>query len=824
MKTQYDPHTIEVKWQRIWEESGLYRTPDTSEKPRFYCLDFFPYPSGDGLSVGHGRNYVPTDVISRYYRMKGYNVLHPMGWDAFGFPAENYAIQTGIHPKISSHKNSENYKRQLKLLGTSYDWEREISSTHPGYYTWTQWFFLLMYKRGLAYRAQKAQWWCEKCRSILANEQVVGGCCWRHEDTPVTKKVLDQWFFKISDYAERLLTDLDYINWPENIKLMQRNWIGKSDGASVIFVSEQQDKIEVFTTRPDTLFGATFMVLAPEHPLVEKLTTDEQRNQVQAYVESATRQNEIDRLSTEKEKTGVFTGAYAINPVNNERIPIWIADYVLMDYGTGAIMCVPYGDQRDYEFAVKYGLEIRKIIEPENPNDYQEGRAYSDDGSMVNCGEHYNGMHNRQFYHRIVEWLEQRGLGKQTVNYKMRDWLISRQRYWGAPIPIIHCEHCGMVPVPEQDLPVLLPDIANFTPSGDGRSPLANVPEFVHTTCPRCGSPAKRETDTMDGFACSSWYFLRFPDPRNGLAPFDRDLIDNWLPVDLYVGGAEHAVMHLLYSRFWTKVMYDAGLIGFNEPFTMLRNQGMLHAADGSKMSKSKGNVITPDKVVEDYGIDILRLYLLFMAPFEDAVNWSDEAITGIERYLHRFYRLFVDHIQQFPPHPLKIEFEQLKPEEQALVRKAHQTIQKVTEEMERFHFNTAIAAMMELTNALTSYQQHIGNTPVFRDCYRSLLILMAPFAPYVTEEIWSHIGGKYSIHQTSWIPYNDDWTKEDMITLVVQINGKVRDKVEVVADVTEETARHVAMSQTKIQEYIADRKIIKVIYVPGRLVNIVVE
>ena len=824
MDAQYIPQQIEAKWQQTWKETGLYTTPTTSEKPKYYCLDFFPYPSGAGLSVGHGRNYVPTDVISRYHRMKGFNVLHPMGWDAFGFPAENYAIQTGIHPKTSSKKNSDNYKRQLGLLGTSYDWDREISSTHPGYYKWTQWFFLLLYKRGLAYRAKKAQWWCEKCQSILANEQVVNGCCWRHEDTPVTKKELDQWFFKITDYADRLLNDLDNIDWPENIKTMQRNWIGKSEGASVIFRSEQGDDIEVFTTRPDTLFGATFMVLAPEHPLVEKLTTEEQKAQVHAYIKAAQRETEIDRLSTDKEKTGVFTGAYTINPVNHERIPVWIADYVLMDYGTGAIMCVPCGDQRDYDFAVKYGIEIRQIISPEHPEEYQEGAAYTGDGCMVNCNEVYNGLHNRKFYQKIVEWLEQKQVGKRTTQYKMRDWLISRQRYWGAPIPIIHCEHCGMVPVPEADLPVLLPDTENFTPSGDGRSPLANIPEFVNTTCPTCGKPATRETDTMDGFACSSWYFMRFPDPRNDDAPFDRKIIDTWLPVDLYVGGAEHAVMHLLYSRFWTKVIHDAGLIDFDEPFTVLRNQGMLHAADGAKMSKSKGNVITPDTVAGEYGIDVLRLYLLFMAPFEDQVNWSDEAIAGIDRYLHRFYRLFAGHTDRCSPQPFTIDFAQLTGEDKAIVRKTHQTIKKVTDDMERFHFNTAIAAMMELTNALTPYNTQHGATPVYCDCCRALLLMMAPFAPHVTEEIWSQIGGEYSIHQQSWISYVDEWTREDTVTLVVQINGKVRDKCDVPADVTEAQAKDQALSLPKIQSYTANKQIIKVIYVKGRLINIVVK
>jgi leucyl-tRNA synthetase len=652
---------------------------------------------------------------------------------------------------------------------------------------------------------------------------VVNGCCWRHETTPVTKKELDQWFFKITDYAERLLQDLDEIDWPERIKLMQRNWIGKSGGASVIFRSEQGDPIEIFTTRPDTLFGATFMVLAPEHPLVEKLTTPDRKAEVQAYVEATKNKSDIDRLAIEKEKTGVFTGAYAINPVNNECIPIWTADYVLIDYGTGAIMCVPYGDERDYEFATKFGLEIRKIIEPANPQDYVEGQAYTGEGYMVNCGE-YNGLHTSEFYQKIVAWLEQHQLGKRMVTYKMRDWLISRQRYWGAPIPIVHCEQCGTVPVPEDQVPVLLPHIDDFTPSGDGRSPLSKNADFVNTTCPQCGGNAKRETDTMDGFACSSWYFMRFPDPRNDQAPYDRKIMDTWLPVDLYIGGAEHAVMHLLYSRFWTKVMYDAGLIGFKEPFTMLRNQGMLHAADGAKMSKSKGNVITPDEMASEYGIDILRLYLLFMAPFEDDVNWSDEAIAGIARYLQRFYRLFLDDTAKFSPQPINLEFDSLASGDRQIVRKTHQTIKKVTEDMDRFHFNTAIAAMMELANLLLPYKEKYGITPAFAESCRSLLMLMAPFAPHVTEEIWEGIGGSYSIHQLSWIAYNEAWTKEDMITIVVQVNGKVRDKFDAPVDVSEDDAKQMALAREKVRNYTDNKTIVKVVYVRGRLINIVVK
>ncbi|RMH71342.1 MAG: leucine--tRNA ligase [Gemmatimonadetes bacterium] len=824
MQVSYNPHEYEPKWRQKWLDSKIYKTDDVSDKPKFYCLDFFPYPSGSGLSVGHCRNYIPTDVIARYYRMRGYNVLHPMGWDAFGFPAENYAIQMGVHPAETTRKNAATYRRQLQLIGASYDWDREINSTHPDYYKWTQWFFLLLYKRGLAYRKKSEQWWCDRCESVLANEQVINGCCWRHENTPVTKKPLEQWFFKITAYAERLLNDLDELDWPEPIKIMQRNWIGRSTGAQVTFMAKNGVPIEVFTTRPDTLFGATFMVLAPEHPLVPELTTADRRAEVEAYIQKARTESEIDRMSTEKEKTGVFTGAYAINPVNDEKIPIWIADYVLMGYGTGAIMCVPYGDQRDYEFAQKYGIEIRKIIEPENPDAVVEGQAYTGDGTMVNCSEEYNGLPNREFYEKICDWLEAEGRGKRTVNYKMRDWLISRQRYWGAPIPVVLCESCGEQPVPEDQLPVLLPEDVDFTPAGDGKSPLARVESFVNTTCPQCGGHATRETDTMDGFACSSWYFLRFPNPRLDTAPFDRETVEYWLPVDLYVGGAEHAVMHLLYARFWTKVMQDAGLVSFGEPFAALRNQGMLLAEDGGKMSKSKNNVITPDEVAEEYSVDVLRMYLMFLAPFDYEVSWSEASIAGVDRFARRVWRLFDEHWDQFSTQPIPIDFDRLSAEDKAVMRKAHQTIEKVTFDIERMQFNTAIAALMELVNVLTPYKDRHGITDVYRESCRILIHLMAPFAPYMAEEIWHHIGGAYSIHQQAWLGHNPDWAKENTITLVVQVNGKKRDDLTVPADVTKDQALELATSSEKIQKYTTGKRIIKSIYVPRRLVNLVVK
>src|SRR5579875_2039457 len=670
MNERYEPKEIEPKWQATWERDNLYLTPADRTRPKFYLLEMFPYPSGEGLSVGHLHNYVPSDVVGRFRRMTGYNVLHAMGWDAFGLPAENDALLKHLHPKQTVPRYAANFKRQLKLLGCAYDWTREINSSAPEYYRWTQWFFLLLYQRGLAYRAVGSQWWCEKCLSILANEQVIDGCCWRHSDTPVTKKELEQWYFRITAYADRLLADLDGIDWPERIKLMQRNWIGRSEGAELAFAVAGHPGREVrfFTTRPDTVFGVSFMVLAPEHPLVQAITTDAQRGAVQSYIEQARRQSEIERLSTVKEKTGVFTGAYAINPFTGREIPIWIADYVLMGYGTGAIMAAPGEDQRDFEFARKYGLEIPRVTAPADGSELLTDRAFTDYGVAINSG-FLDGKPTAEALAMVCRYAEEKGLGKRTVSYRMRDWLISRQRYWGCPIPIVYCTKCGVVPVPAEQLPVLLPDMIDYQPSGTGRSPLANVAEFVNTTCPRCGGPAQRETDTMDGFACSSWYFLRFASPHETSAPFDRKAVDYWLPVDLYVGGAEHAVMHLLYARMWTKVMYDAGMIGFKEPFPVLRNQGMVWAADGQKMSKSRGNVVTPDAMVEKYGADALRLWELFMGPFEEPTNWNEEGVVGTARYLTRVWAMVRRYVQAGCP--------QGKPDAETL-RRVHKTIRTV--------------------------------------------------------------------------------------------------------------------------------------------------
>lgn len=811
MKERYEPAAIEFKWQQEWERSNLYVTREDPGRPKFYVLEMFPYPSGDGLSVGHLHNYVPCDVIGRYKRMAGFNVLHPMGWDAFGLPAENDALLKGLHPKETVPRYAANFKRQLKLVGCAYDWSREINSSSPDYYKWTQWFFLLLYRRGLAYRALGSQWWCEKCRTILANEQVVNGCCWRHTDTPVSKKDLEQWFFKITAYADRLLADLDGIDWPEPIKLMQRNWIGRSEGAELAFpvVGHPGREVRFFTTRTDTVFGVSFMVLAPEHPLVPEITSPAQRHEVENYVAQARRQSEIERLSTVKEKTGVFTGAYAQNLFTNRAIPIWIADYVLMGYGTGAIMAAPGEDQRDFEFAKKYGLEIPVVTVPEDGTPAPSDRAFTEYGIAVNSG-FLNGMKTEAAIRAVCKYAEEHEIGRPTVSYRMRDWLISRQRYWGCPIPIVYCAKDGVVPVPEDQLPVILPDMTDYQPSGTGRSPLANVPEFVNTTCPKCGGSATRETDTLDGFACSSWYFLRFASPHYDAGPFDKKAGDYWLPVDLYVGGAEHAVMHLLYARMWTKVMYDAGLVRFTEPFPVLRNQGMIWAADGQKMSKSRGNVVTPDAMVEKYGADALRLWELFMGPFEEATNWNEEGVVGTSRYLSRVWTLVRRYVEAGCP--------QGNPSLETLKR-THKTIRTVTDHIERLRFNTALAALMDLLN----YFQKLQPEQLGRFAIESYVVLLAPMAPHITEEFWRALGHQESVHLESWPHFDPALTRDDSVTVVVQINGKVRDRLTIDAGTPEDDVRRLALTREPVQRHLAGKAPRKVIYVPDKLVSIVV-
>lgn len=817
---KYNPQEIEEKWRKIWQENKLYKTEETKEKPKYYCLDFFPYPSGDGLSVGHCKNYIPTDVFSRFKRMCGFNVLHPMGWDAFGQPAEQEAISKGIHPKITTAKYTANYKRQLNLIGASYDWEREINSSHPDYYKWTQWFFLLLYKRGLAYRAKAPVNWCPNCLTVLANEEVEDGKCWRCNGK-VIKRDLMQWFFKITAYVDDLLTDLETIDWPEKIVLMQRNWIGRSEGIEFdLKIKNSLKAISVFTTRPDTIYGMTFVVLAPEHPLVDELTTSEFKDSVETYKSVAYQKSEIQRLSLEKEKEGVFIGAYAINPINMEEIPIYIADYVSMTYGTGAIMAVPAHDERDFEFARKYDLLIRVVISPPDCDSKTLEEAYTGEGVMVNSGE-YNNFHSKDGINKICDYLEREGIGKRKINYRMRDWLISRQRYWGAPIPIIYCDDCGTVPVPEEDLPVLLPDIEKYQPTKTGESPLAKVSEFVNTVCPECKKPAKRETDTMGGFSCSSWYFLRFTSPHYINGPFEPDKIKYWMPVDLYVGGAEHAVMHLLYARFWTKVMYDANIIDFHEPFSRLLNQGMMHAPDGRLMSKSKGNVITPDEVVEEYGADALRTYELFLGPFEQDAIWNDRGINGVFKFLKRVWGLILKESPLIFKQKPSVDNEDISKELQKMI---HKTIKKVTMDFEKFKFNTAVAALMEYVNYLYSRLDKNISEEVWLKAIDTLMILPAPIAPFMAEELWEITGHKDSIHMQSWPEWDEKLVFEEKFTLIIQVNGKLRDKVEVPISISEEEIKEIALKSQKVQKFIKNKKIIKFVTVPNRLINLVTK
>ncbi|HSU89977.1 MAG TPA: leucine--tRNA ligase [Sporolactobacillaceae bacterium] len=811
MDERYDPKKIEPAWQAEWERTNLYLTREEAGRPKFYLLEMFPYPSGAGLSVGHLHNYVPCDVVGRYKRMAGFNVLHPMGWDAFGLPAENEAILKGLHPTETVPRYAANFKRQLTISGCAYDWTREINSSLPEYYRWTQWFFLLLLKRGLAYRASGALWWCDKCQTILANEQVINGCCWRHPDNPVSKKDLEQWFIKITEYADRLLTDLDGIDWPEPIKLMQRNWIGRSEGAEVAFpvAGHTGKEVRFFTTRPDTVFGVSFMVLAPEHPLVAEITTPAHRGSVEAYVADARRQTEIERMSTVKEKTGVFTGAYARNVFTGKDIPIWIADYVLMGYGTGAIMAAPGEDQRDFEFATKYGLEIPRVTAPPDGIAPPPDRAYTEHGVTINSG-FLNGMQTAEAIVAVSKYAEEKKIGRATISYRMRDWGISRQRYWGCPIPIVYCKTDGIVPVPEDQLPVMLPPMKDYSPSGTGRSPLANVPEFVNTTCPKCGGPAERETDTLDTFACSSWYFLRFASPHENERPFDRSAVDYWLPVDLYVGGAEHAVMHLLYARMWTKVMSDAELISFDEPFPVLRNQGVVWASDGQRMSKSKGNVVTPDAMIEKYGADALRLWELYISPFDEATNWNENGITGTLRFITRVWAMIRRYVEAGAPKG--------NPSQETLKR-AHKTIEVVTDHIERLRFNTGLAKLMDHLN----YLAKLTPEEMGRFAAESLVVLLAPMAPYVTEEMWRALGHKSSVHLESWPKFDPSLARDETVTVVVQINGKVRDRLEVAVGTPEAEVRELALKSEAVVRHLGGKAPQKIIYIPNRMLSIVV-
>jgi leucyl-tRNA synthetase len=811
---RYNPKEIEPRWQQAWADSKIYEAETQSAKPKKYILEYFPYPSGAAMHVGHVRNYAIGDTLSRFNRMNGYNVLHPMGWDAFGLPAENYAIKTGTSPQKAIAENTTRFKRQLTQMGFGYDWSREINSTDPQYYKWTQWFFLLLHKRGLAYRKESMQWWCPVDKTVLANEQVESGVCWRCGSV-VEKKALPQWFFKITDYADRLAADLSDVNWTESIKSMQRNWIGKSQGAEIDFTVEGSDKkITVFTTRPDTLYGATFMVMAPEHPMVHDIVTEDQHGAVDEYIKQTQAKSDIERQETNREKSGVFTGAYAINPINNERVPIWIADYVLYGYGTGAIMAVPAHDERDWEFAKTFDLPVTRVVHNDMPDD----EVSSGEGTMINSGA-YNGLPTSEAREKIVVDLTQQGVGKERVNYRIRDWLISRQRYWGAPIPMIHCKECGIVPVPEDQLPVVLPELTSFEPSGDGRSPLARVEDWVNVACPQCAGPAQRETDTMDGFACSSWYFLRFADPHNAQAPFDPAKVKYWLPVDDYIGGAEHAVMHLLYARMWTKVMQDAGLIEFSEPFTTLRNHGMILAPDGSKMSKSKGNTIEPDGLIDQgYGADAIRVMELFIGPWNQAANWSVEGMGGAFRFLQRVWALTQDYIDRGPDMPAADDIE--------LKRTIHRTIHRVSKDLESLGFNTAIAGLMEAVNELYKHKTTIRfeQAPqAWEETLATLLQLLAPFAPHITEELWQQLGRQGSIHTSDWPIHDEQYLTSDTMTIVVQVNGKLRSQLQLPADADEAQVLAAASSDPKVQAALADQPIKKRIYIPKKLVNFVI-
>jgi len=818
MTVQYNPQEIEKKWQQRWAEDKLYGVTEDDPRPKWYALTMFPYTSGD-LHIGHWYAMAPSDVHARFKRMQGYNVLHPMGFDAFGLPAENAAISRGIHPFVWTMQNIDNMRRQLRSIGAIYDWSREVITCLPDYYKWTQWFFLKLYENGLAYRGKAQVNWCPRCQTVLANEQVVDGFCERC-GAAVIRRDLEQWFFRITKYADELM-EHNGIDWPERIKIMQRNWVGKSTGTEISFALDhpgvEEKEIKVFTTRPDTTFGVTFMVLAPEHPLVDKLTSPEKEAEVEEYIARSRRQTEIERLSTEREKDGVFIGAYVTNRLNGERVPIWIADYVLLSYGTGAVMGVPAHDERDFAFARRYSLPIRVVIAPVGWQGGELEEAYTEPGTMVNSGN-FNGLPSEQGIEAVSDFLEEKGWGKRTVTYRLRDWLISRQRYWGAPIPMIYCPKCGIVPVPEEDLPVLLPEDAEFKPTGE--SPLKYHQQFVNTTCPRCGAPAKRETDTMDTFMCSSWYFLRYASPHYETAAFDAEKVKYWLPVDLYTGGAEHAVMHLFYARFFIKALRDMGLVSFGEPFSRLFNQGVI-IVERQKMSKSRGNVITPDEYVSELGADAVRAYLMFVAPWEQGGEWDDSGISGISRWLNRVWRLVLEGYGQGS----KASPADKKQAMRALSRLTHQTIRKVTQDLEKLRLNTMIAALMEFTNYLAKAKDD-GTVSVsaWKQAIDTLLLLLAPTAPHLAEELWQQMGHEYSIHNQSWPKWDEELAREEELTLVVQVNGKLRDRVVVPVSITEDEAKNTALNRQRVKSYIEGKKIIKTIYVPGRLVNLVVR
>jgi len=804
MAVPYNHKAIEKKWRQKWEENPV--NVDDGKKPKYYCLDMFPYPSGNGLHVGHWRGYVISDVWSRYKMMQGYYLIHPMGWDAFGLPAENYAIKTGQHPAISTAKNISNIKRQINEIAAIYDWDREVNTTDPDFYKWTQWIFVKMFKEGLAYEKEFPINWCPSCKTGLANEEVVNGCCERC-GTPVTKKNLRQWMLRITKYADRLLNDLDKLEWPEKVKKMQTEWIGKSYGAEVDFPVEGKDeKITVYTTRPDTLHGATFMVLAPEHKLAAGLATPDQKEAVDAYIYAASMKSNVDRMQ-DKEKTGVFTGSYATNPLNGAKVPIWLSDYVLADYGTGAIMCVPAHDDRDFEFAKKFDIPIIQVIAKDGKAIEDMTEAYTEaSGTMINSGD-WNGMESAVLKKEAPHIIEKMGIGRKTVNYKLRDWVFSRQRYWGEPIPIVHCPKCGNVPVPEEELPLRLPDVESYEPTGTGESPLAAIEDWVNCKCPECGAAAKRETNTMPQWAGSSWYFLRYVDPHNDNELVSKEKADKYLPVDMYIGGVEHAVLHLLYSRFYTKFLYDIGVIDFDEPFHKLFNQGMITGKNGIKMSKSKGNVISPDDLVRDYGCDSLRMYELFVGPPELDAEWDDRGIEGVYRFLSRFWNLVMDNKDK----NIKASKE--------MIKARHKMIHMITTRLEGFSLNTVISGFMECNNNLIAIAKKEGGMD--KETLEAAVLLLAPFAPHMGEELWEELGHTDSVFHHEWPAHDEEAMKDDEVEIPVQVNGKTKAVISIPVDISKEDAI------AKAKEVLGDKlsgNIIKEIYVPKKIVNIVAK
>ena len=826
MDMKYNFQAIEEKWQQDWEKTGLYKVSEDPALPKYYCLEMFPYPSGN-LHMGHVRNYSIGDVIARFKTMQGFNVLHPMGWDSFGLPAENAAIKHGIHPVEWTRDNMANMKKQLMAMGISYDWDREVATCLPDYYRWTQWIFLQLFKNGLAYKKKAAVNWCPSCVTVLANEQVVDGACERC-GAEVEKKDLEQWFFKITDYAQRLLDDLVKLpGWPDKVKTMQNNWIGRSEGVELTFTAAATGAaLPVFTTRHDTVFGVTYMVLAPEHPMVAKLAAGTGREtEVRAFVKKVQQLSNIDRTSDSLEKEGLFIGAYAKNPLTGEEVPIWITNYVLMEYGTGAVMGVPAHDQRDFAFAKKYDLPIKAVISPADRllTVAEMTEAYEEPGVMINSGQ-FDGLTNKDAMGQMADYMEANGFGKRVVNFRLRDWLISRQRYWGAPIPVLYCPRCGTVAVPDDQLPVLLPTDVEFLATGE--SPLTTSPTFNHATCPQCGGPATREMDTMDTFVCSSWYYLRYCDPKNEMAAFAKDKADYWMNVDQYIGGVEHAILHLMYARFFTKVLFDQGLVSVDEPFKNLLTQGMV-LKDGTKMSKSKGNVVSPEEIIRKYGADTARMFILFAAPPERDLEWNDSAVEGCYRFLNRVWRITAGALDRVQSSGQTLA--ELSQADRDLRRAVHQTTKKVTEDISsRFNFNTAISSIMELVNALYVYREKVPeaeqNGLVLKEALTNLLLLLAPFAPHMTEELW-HLAGKTgSIHKQAWPSFDPAALTVDVVEIVVQTNGKIRDRMEVPADLQPAALQELVLASPKLGEWTEGKTVLKVIAVPNKLVNIVIK